>query len=96
MTKTWTLMATHGVVLFYLAAKPNSTMREMSEALGITERRIAQIVRDLGKADFLAVSKAGRRNAYSVNVEANFRHPTLSHIKLRSFVDAITKQQPDA
>lgn len=87
--KPWNLMATHGVVLFYIAANEDSTMREMSEELGITERRIAQVVRDLADANFLVVNKEGRRNSYSVNLEANFRHPTLSHIRLKRFVDAL-------
>jgi hypothetical protein len=90
MTKDWNLMATHGVVLFYIAANPESTMRQMSESLNLTERRIAQVVRDLSEADLLTVSRRGRRNAYAVNPEAKFRHPTLSHIKLGRFVKMLS------
>ena len=88
-TKNWNLMATHGVVLFYIAANPDSTMREMSEALNLTERRIAQVVRDLSDADLLSVTRVGRRNSYVVNPEASFRHPTLSHIRLGNFVHVL-------
>ncbi len=91
MPKSWTLMSTHGVVLFFLASNPDSTMREMSEALGITERRIAQVVRDLADADLIVVSKEGRRNSYSVNLDGYFRHPTLSHMRLRRFVEVISE-----
>jgi DNA-binding transcriptional regulator GbsR (MarR family) len=90
MTKTWTLMATHGAVLFYIASNPDSTMRQMSEALGFTERRIAQVVKDLAEADMIVVGKEGRRNSYSVNLDAHFRHPTLSHVKLKRFVEALS------
>ena len=91
VSKNWNLMATHGVVLFYIAANPDSTMRQMSESLNLTERRIAQVVRDLSEADLLTVKRNGRRNSYSVNPEANFRHPTLSHITLGHFVaDALS------
>ena len=88
-TKNWNLMATHGVVLFYIAANPESTMREMSEALNLTERRIAQVVRDLSDADLLSVTRVGRRNSYVVNPNASFRHPTLSHIRLGNFVNVL-------
>jgi DNA-binding MarR family transcriptional regulator len=84
--RNWNLMATHGIVLFYIAANPNSTMRQMSEALDLTERRIAQVVRDLSDAKLIEVRRQGRRNSYSVNPEARFRHPTLSHITLDKFV----------
>ena len=88
-SKNWNLMATHGIVLFYIAANPDSTMRQMSEALNLTERRIAQVVRDLADAKYLSVTRNGRRNSYSVNPNSQFRHPTLSHITLGRFVEMI-------
>ena len=88
--KDWNLMATHGVVLFYIAANPESTMRQMAESLSLTERRIAQVVRDLADADLLTVRRNGRRNSYTVNPDANFRHPTLSHIRLGHFVKMLS------
>jgi hypothetical protein len=35
------------------------------------------------------VTRNGRRNSYSVNPNAQFRHPTLSHITLGKFVEMI-------
>lgn len=92
--KSWTLMATHGMVLFYIAANSDSTMRAMSEALGITERRVAQVVKDLAEGGLIVVKRDGRRNVYSVNIDATFRHPTLSHVKLSRFVDALNDRGP--
>ena len=89
---SWTLMASHGVVLFYIAANPTATMREMSEALDLTERRIARIVKDLSEAEMLRIVRCGRRNSYEVNEEASFRDPTLSHVKLSSIVDAVCRR----
>jgi DNA-binding MarR family transcriptional regulator len=89
-------MATHGIVLFFVAANPDSTMRQMSEALGVTERRIAQVVRDLADEDLIKVTRRGRRNSYTVNPEARLRHPTLSHVKLGSFVSVLTKRAPES
>jgi DNA-binding MarR family transcriptional regulator len=89
-SKNWNLMATHGIVLFYIAANSESTMRQMSEALSLTERRIAQVVRDLSEAELLNVTRNGRRNSYSVNPNAGFRHPTLSHITLGKFVEVLS------
>jgi hypothetical protein len=94
--KNWNLMATHGIVLFYIAANPESTMREMSESLNLTERRIAQVVRDLADGDYLSVTRNGRRNSYSVNPDAPFRHPTLSHVTLGKFVEMISGSLPVA
>lgn len=85
-------MASHGVVLFYIAANPTATMREMSEALDLTERRIARIVKDLSDAEMLRIVRCGRRNSYEVNEEASFRDPTLTHVKLSLVVDAVCRR----
>jgi hypothetical protein len=61
----------------------------MSETLEITERRIAQVVRDLSDAGMVAVQRVGRRNFYTVNADASFRHPTLAHITLGKFVEIL-------
>ena len=96
MSNSWTLMNSHGVVLFYIAAHPESTMREMSAALELTERRVAQIVRDLAEAELLHISRQGRRNMYSVNEHAAFRHPTLRHITLGQFEELLASREADA
>jgi DNA-binding MarR family transcriptional regulator len=89
----WTLLGSHGVVLFYVAANPDATLKEMADSLLWSERRITAVVRDLASAGMIDVKKNGRRNSYSVNTEARFRHPTLSHVKLGTFVEAL--QKPD-
>ena len=88
MAGNWTLMASHGCVLFYLAANRDSTIREAAAALDLTERRVSQIVRDLSDADLLHVRKLGRRNSYEVNGDAHFPGP-LSSVPLSNFVNII-------
>ena len=86
LASTWTLMDTHGIVLFIIASAPESTLKQISEPSALTERRVAQIVKDLVEVDMLRVTKVGRRNSYAVNPDARFRHPTLSHITLGQFL----------
>ena len=92
---SWSLMDSHGVVLFYVTANPRSTMRQAAEALGLTQRRVAQIIADLIEADLLGVTKVGTRNSYTVNRQASFRHPTLSHVTLGQFEDLLLSE-PEA
>ena len=65
--ESWSLMETHGVVLFHVAAHPDITMRKMSEDLDLTERRISQVIKDLAVAGMLSVTRTGRRNTYAIN-----------------------------
>ena len=88
----WTIFSSHGMVLFHVAANPNSTQRELSDLMGITERQIGRIVKDLASAGFLQVQRVGRRNTYVVNPNARLRHPTLAHIPLQRIMAAVVPE----
>ena len=88
-------MSTHGVVLLHIARNPGSTLREMSESLDLTERRISQIVRDLAEADYLAIRRVGRRSAYTINESASMRHPTLMHVRLGDVLELLMSNAPE-
>ena len=66
--RRWTLLSNHGLALFHVAANPSSTLREIAVALGITERQVVRIMKDLVEVGI------GRRNCYSINSEADLRH----------------------
>jgi hypothetical protein len=82
----WTLVTSHGLVLLYVAVHPDATIREVAERLGFTERRIADIIRDLSKANLLQVRRSGRKNQYALSPQASFRHPIMSDIPFDEFV----------
>ena len=88
--RRWTIFSSHGHVLFYLAAKPDATLRATADALGLTERRVASIVRDLAEAGMVRGERRGRRNHYTVDPEARLRHPTLAHVTLGRIIAAVT------
>ena len=73
--RTWTYLSNHGHVIVYLSGDPGATMREVAEGVGITERAVQQIVRDLVDAGYLEKRKVGRRNSYRIRGSARFRHP---------------------
>ena len=86
---TWTLISTHGLVLFHIALNGDSTMREIAEELGITERRVAQIIKDLSDADMLSAVRNGRRNSYAVNIDAHFVAPPVQSIRIADFLNLV-------
>jgi hypothetical protein len=82
----WTLVTSHGLVLLYVAGVPNATIREISEHLELTERRIADVIRDLERARMITVTREGRRNCYALNRDAHFLHPLMADIPINAFV----------
>ena len=83
----WTLITSHGLVLLHVAAHESPTIREMAENLDLTERRIAAIILDLRKAGLVQITRIGRRNHYSLDPKARFRHPYVANIPFASFLE---------
>ena len=75
----WTYFTNHAHVLILLARDASSTMREVADAVGITERAVQRIVGELEEAHVLKRSRKGRRNVYAVNPALALRHPLESH-----------------
>lgn len=75
----WTFLTNHSHVLVLLATDPNSVLREVAAEVGITERAVQRIVRELEAAGILQRERIGRRNHYNVCTDVNLRHPIESH-----------------
>ena len=90
------VFGSHGLVLLHLARQPDCTMREMAAVFGLSERRIARILRDLSEADMISIAKRGKRNVYSINEDAPCLHPSIDNLRLRDVVRAIESVVPDS
>jgi DNA-binding transcriptional ArsR family regulator len=83
---SWTLVTSHGLVLLYVAMHTEATIREISREIGLTERRVMEILRDLKDAGQISIERQGRRNMYELSPEASFMHPQLAHIPVKDFL----------
>lgn len=93
----WTYLTNHAHVLILLARDASSTMREVADAVGITERAVQRIVGELEEAGVLKRSREGRRNVYAVNAALTLRHPLESHCtvaELLRLVNAPLRKTP--
>jgi DNA-binding MarR family transcriptional regulator len=71
-------VSNHGRVLAYLAADRDARLRDIADAVGITERTAAHIVNDLEHAGYVARTRVGRRNRYDINGKQKIRTPRLA------------------
>lgn len=79
----WYLVSSHGAVLFYIAVRPECTIRQIADDMALTQRTIWGLIGDLRRAGMLNVRRDGRRHHYTVNLEAPFRHPILKDLTLK-------------
>jgi DNA-binding MarR family transcriptional regulator len=78
-SRNWTFLSNHGHVLVCLAQNPDARLRDVAQAVGITERAVQKIVSDLEEAGVVEREREGRRNRYRLHLERPLRHPIESH-----------------
>jgi DNA-binding transcriptional ArsR family regulator len=71
---------------------PDATIREISREVGLTERRVMEILRDLKDADLISIERHGRRNIYALRPDAGFMHPQLAHVPVSEFLKLVEDQ----
>ena len=69
-------------LLMLLAIRSEVTTRELALALGITERAVHRILRDLAENGFITIGKRGYRNQYTVHPEKSVGHPSFPSLTL--------------
>jgi len=60
----WTFFSNYGHVLVCLSRNNGARLRDVAYEVGITERAVQKIVKDMQDAGFITVSKQGRCNRY--------------------------------
>ncbi len=90
--REWTFLSNYGHVLVSLSRDPNARMRDVAEAVGITERAVQQIVAELVGQGYLRKVKVGRRNRYEVAGMTHLRHDLEAHVTVGDFVGLLVGQ----
>jgi len=87
----WYIFSSHGSVLFFIAAYPDCTIKEISEAMSLTRRTVWGLIGDLRRADMLRIRREGRQHHYTVNLDAPVKPPVLAGYSLRSVLSQIVR-----
>ena len=88
--KQWTFLTNHAHVLLAVAREPTARLRDVADAVGITERAAQAIVADLEAAGYLQRERVGRRNQYTVNPAGRFRHPAEADHRIGDLLNLFT------
>jgi len=91
----WTFLSNHGHVLVQLARSPDQTMRDIAHQVGLTERAVQLIVRDLAGEGYITIKHVGRRNSYTLTRSLPLRHPAERDTTIGDLI-ALLDHQPTA
>jgi DNA-binding MarR family transcriptional regulator len=89
--QTWGFLTNHALVLIYVVRHNDSTVREISAGVGVTERATLAILRQLSEERIIQRHKDGRRNTYAVDFDrlAAYRRAGTVSLTPRAFVDGL-------
>lgn len=96
-TRRWSFVTNHARVMGCVATDPDARIRDIAQAVGITERTAAHIVNDLEQAGYLTRTRVGRRNRYQIGSETKVRLPRLPAMtvgQLLALLLQAAEQQP--
>lgn len=87
---SWTFLTNHAQVLLVLAGDHTARMRDIADAVGITERAAQRIVGDLVDEGYIKRRRVGRRNEYELNPDARLRHPLARDHQVGEILDVLS------
>jgi len=87
----WTLFSNHGHVLVCLSRDSQARLRDVATDVGITERAVQKIVRDLQDVGMISVTKNGRRNSYRIHNKKPLRHDLEAVCTLKDLIKFVNK-----
>lgn len=73
----WTFLSKHATALACVEHDPGMTLRQIGDALGVTERTAHSIIRDLVEDGYVERYREGNRNRYKVDPKMPLRDPLL-------------------
>lgn len=74
-TFAWSFLTNHAGVLLCIAQDPGARLRDIGDAVGITERAAHRILGELTDAGYVSRRRVGRRNHYTIQSQLPLPDP---------------------
>jgi len=91
-SQTWTFLSNHAHVLVCVAKNPDVRLSEVAALVGVRERTVHRIVHELIDAGYISVTKEGRNNVYSVDLDKPLRHPLEADHNIQAIIAPLLKK----
>jgi DNA-binding Lrp family transcriptional regulator len=92
--RSWSFLTNHAQVLLCIAQNPAIRLREIGDAVGITERAAHRIVTELAEAGYISRRRVGRRNRYTIEADLPLPDPLARERRIGDLL-ALLEQRRD-
>jgi predicted transcriptional regulator len=89
---SWSFLTNHARVLLCIAQDPGMRLREIGEAVGITERAAHRIVVELAAAGYISRTRNGRRNQYAIQSHLPVPDPLAREQRIGDLLTILARQ----
>ena len=94
-TPGWSFLTNHAQVLLCISHDPGIRLREIGEAVGITERAAHRIVTELAAAGYISRRRNGRRTHYTIQSDLPLPDPLAREQKIGDLLAILAGQQAE-
>jgi predicted ArsR family transcriptional regulator len=92
-TPSWSFLTNHAQVLLCIAHDPGIRLRDIGQAVGITERAAHRIVVELAAAGYISRQRNGRRNHYTIQSHLPVPDRLAREQKIGDLLDTLAGQR---
>ena len=92
----WTFLTNHARVFMLVAEQPDILIRELASRVGITERAVHRILKELEDSGYVSHQTVGRRNRYRVRKSLHFRHALHDDQQVGDLLDLLSSNTEGA
>ncbi len=93
---SWSFLTNHAQVLLCIAHDPGARLRDIGEAVGITERATHRIVVELSDAGYISRTRTGRRNSYTIQSHLPLPEPLARDQNVGDLLTVLAGTSDDA
>jgi predicted transcriptional regulator len=93
---SWSFLTNHAQVLLCIAHDPGARLRDIGEAVGITERAAHRIVVELADAGYISRTRTGRRNSYTIQSHLPLPEPLARDQNVGDLLTVLAGTSDDA
>jgi DNA-binding Lrp family transcriptional regulator len=87
----WDFLTNHAHVLLCVAHDSAIRLRDIADAVDITERAAHRILSELVEEGYVLRERQGRRNRYEVKPEVPLRHPMMKKRQVGELIEVLVR-----
>ena len=89
----WDFLTNHAHVLLCVSQDSGVRLRDIADAVGITERSAHKILSELVEEGYVLRERHGRRNRYKIKPELPLRHPLVQEREVGDLLTVLRRPE---